>query len=95
LQDRRLRNDIISTCVPLKEGTIFRTTTDGVTWIEDGPVVGRELPTTTVRDGLPHNSIVQLTVFKPLGQQVAVLQKGEQEATYHRVRFDGSGLSNV
>jgi hypothetical protein len=38
---------------------------------------------------------VSLTVFNTLGQQVAVLQNGEQDAGYHEVRFDGSGFSSV
>ncbi len=51
-------------------------------------------PSTTIRYGLPNRSPVTLTVFNTLGQQVAVLQNGEQEAGYHEVRFDGSGLSS-
>jgi photosystem II stability/assembly factor-like uncharacterized protein len=51
-------------------------------------------PSTTIRYGLPHNSVVQLTVFNTLGQQVTVLQNGEQEAGYHEVKFDGRGLSS-
>jgi photosystem II stability/assembly factor-like uncharacterized protein len=51
-------------------------------------------PSTTIRYGLPHKSAVQLTVFNTLGQQVAVLQKGESEAGYHEVRFDGRNLSS-
>ena len=51
-------------------------------------------PSTTIRYGLPHKSAVQLTVFNTLGQRVAVLQNGEQEAGYHEVRFDASGLSS-
>jgi Secretion system C-terminal sorting domain len=51
-------------------------------------------PSTTIRYGLPHTSNVSLTVFNTLGQQVALLQHGEQEAGYHEVRFDGSGLSS-
>jgi hypothetical protein len=35
-----------------------------------------------------------LSVFNTLGQQVALLQNGEQEAGYHEVRFNGSGLSS-
>ena len=51
-------------------------------------------PSTTIRYALPHKSAVQLTVFNTLGQQVAVLQNGEQEAGYHDVRFDGTNLSS-
>ena len=47
-------------------------------------------PATTIRYGLPHKSVVQLTVYSTLGQQVAVLQSGEQEAGYHEVQFDAS-----
>jgi hypothetical protein len=51
-------------------------------------------PSTTIRYALPHTSAVQLTVYNTLGQEVAVLQNGEQEAGYHEVRFEGSGLSS-
>jgi hypothetical protein len=51
-------------------------------------------PSTTIRYGLPHKSAVQLTVFNTLGQQVAVLQNGEEEAGYHELKFDGTGLSS-
>ena len=43
---------------------------------------------------VPHKSAVQQAVFSTLGQQVAVLAKGDHEAGYHEVRFDGSGLSS-
>jgi hypothetical protein len=43
-------------------------------------------PATTIRYSLPNKSAVQLTVFNTLGQQVAVLQNGEQEAGYHEVQ---------
>jgi hypothetical protein len=49
-------------------------------------------PTTTIRYGLPNRSHVTLTVFNTLGQQIAQLQNGEQEAGYHEVKFDGANL---
>jgi hypothetical protein len=51
-------------------------------------------PSTTIRYGLPNRSHVTLSVFNTLGQQVAVLQNGEQEAGYHEAKFDGNGLSS-
>lgn len=49
-------------------------------------------PTTTIRYGLPTRSHVKMMVFNALGQQVAILQNGEQDAGYHEVRFDGAHL---
>ena len=51
-------------------------------------------PSTIIRYGLPSRSHVTLTVFNTLGQQVAVLQDGEQEAGYHEAVFDASGLAS-
>jgi predicted ribosomally synthesized peptide with SipW-like signal peptide len=51
-------------------------------------------PSTTIRYALPKRSAVQLKIFNILGQQVALLQNGEQEAGYHEVRFDGRNLSS-
>ena len=51
-------------------------------------------PSTTIRYGLPQRSQVTLSVFNTLGQQVTLLQDGEQEAGYHEVTFEGSGLSS-
>jgi hypothetical protein len=49
-------------------------------------------PSTMIRYGLPTREHVALTVFNTLGQQISVLQNGEQDAGYHEVRFDGSHL---
>ena len=51
-------------------------------------------PSTTIRYGLPSRSHVTLTIFNALGQQVATLVQGEQEAGYHEARFDASGLAS-
>jgi hypothetical protein len=51
-------------------------------------------PSTTIRFGLPRRSDVQLTVFNTLGQKVATLAQGEEDAGYHAVRFDASGFSS-
>jgi len=90
-------------------GTILRTTTGGYTGVKDNPpslaVVPHDFtlqqnfpnpfnPSTTIRYGLPNRSHVTLTVFNTLGQRVAVLQNEDQEAGYHEVQFDGSGLSS-
>lgn len=49
-------------------------------------------PSTTIRYGLPSREHVTLTVFNTLGQQVSVLQEGDQDAGYHEVKFDGQDL---
>ena len=36
-----------------------------------------------------------LTVFNMLGEQVAMLQNGEQELGFHEVQFDGTNLSSA
>ena len=51
-------------------------------------------PTTTIRYGLPQRSPVTLTIYNMLGQQVALLQNGEQGAGYHEVKFDARNLGS-
>lgn len=52
-------------------------------------------PSTTIRYGLPTREHVTLTVFNALGQQVSVLQNGDQDPGYHEVQFDGLRLPSV
>ena len=51
-------------------------------------------PSTIIRYGLPSRSHVTLTVFNTLGQQVAILVQGEQEAGFHEAVFDASVLAS-
>jgi len=51
-------------------------------------------PSTTIRYGLGKRSLVSLKIYTMLGQEVATLGAGEQEAGFHEVRFDGSRLAS-
>jgi hypothetical protein len=51
-------------------------------------------PSTTIRYGLPHTSIVHLGVYNTLGQHVTTLVQGEQDRGYYEVTFDASRLSS-
>jgi hypothetical protein len=51
-------------------------------------------PATTIRYSLPHKSQVLLTVYNTLGQQVATLVQGQQEAGSYEVQFDGYALAS-
>jgi hypothetical protein len=52
-------------------------------------------PSTTLRYGLPNNSIVSLKIYNVLGQQIANLVNGEQSAGWQRVTWNvpQSGIS--
>lgn len=51
-------------------------------------------PSTTIRYALPERSHVTLTVFNMIGQKVAVMVDGEQNAGYHQAVFDASGTAS-
>jgi formylglycine-generating enzyme required for sulfatase activity len=51
-------------------------------------------PTTIIRYSFPNRSHVTLAVFNTLGQQVAIMQNGEQDAGFHEVQFNGSRLAS-
>jgi hypothetical protein len=51
-------------------------------------------PSTTIPYALPARAHVTLTVFNTLGQKVATPVNESQEAGYHDVRFDGSGVAS-
>jgi hypothetical protein len=51
-------------------------------------------PSTTITYGLPHSAVVKAELFSLLGQKVATLFEGEQEAGIHKVSFTPATLSS-
>lgn len=51
-------------------------------------------PTTTITYGLSASADVNLEVFNTLGQRVAVLVSGREEAGYHQAQFQSSDLAS-
>ena len=51
-------------------------------------------PETVIEYRLPLKGKVKLTVYNILGDEVAVIAQGEQEAGIHQVVFDGSGFAS-
>jgi hypothetical protein len=89
------------------DGLLIHTSNGGVTFIAPEPtgVIPHHFalyqnypnpfnPTTTIRYLLPSRVHVTLSVFNTLGQQIATLLNETEDAGYHDVRFDGSGLAS-
>jgi hypothetical protein len=51
-------------------------------------------PVTTISYALPQSAYVTLGVYNTLGERVALLVDGEQQAGYHNVELNGSGLAS-
>jgi hypothetical protein len=51
-------------------------------------------PTTNIRYSIPAGSVVTLKVFNMLGQEIATLQNGHQDAGSYLAKFDATSLAN-
>ena len=51
-------------------------------------------PTTTLEYALPQPARVQLKIYNVVGQQIATVVDGEQEAGHHTVNFDAREFSS-
>jgi hypothetical protein len=51
-------------------------------------------PTTTISYALPQSAHVTLGVYNTLGERVALLVDGQEQAGYHDVNFKGEGLAS-
>ena len=51
-------------------------------------------PSSIIRYDLPQRSHVIMSIYNTLGQRVATLVNGDQEAGYHEVRFDAHSLAS-
>jgi hypothetical protein len=52
-------------------------------------------PSTTIRYRLPNYSAVKIAITNTLGQEVALLENGEQEAGYHDVEWNANVASGI
>ena len=50
-------------------------------------------PITQIKYSIPEDSYISLKVYNLLGEEVAILFEGNQEAGYHVATFDGRGLA--
>ena len=51
-------------------------------------------PSTTIKFGLPFESVVKITVFNSIGENVRELVNSKMPAGYHTVSFDASNLTS-
>lgn len=51
-------------------------------------------PSTVIRYGLPTASVVKVEVFNTLGQRVSQLVNAQQEAGFHEITFETSGMTS-
>lgn len=51
-------------------------------------------PSTNIKYGLPQKAFVTMEVFSTLGQRVATLINEQEEAGYHQITFNASGLAS-
>ncbi len=51
-------------------------------------------PTTTIQYSVPKDGNIKLTVYNPIGQEIAVLVNREVKAGSYEVKFDASRLTS-
>jgi hypothetical protein len=82
---------------------MYRSSVDGIGPLSDGGPLRFALeqnypnpfnPSTTIRFSLPERSVVRVTVYNPLGQEVAAIFDGTLEAGVHSLPFYGSHLAS-
>ena len=47
-------------------------------------------PTTKIRYGIPHSSLVEIIIYDIIGREVSVLSNTQQEAGHHNLSWDGT-----
>jgi hypothetical protein len=102
-------SDVYGWVYPLEEGYSVRCIKDGSTGINDhsNNTLPKSInlfqnypnpfnPSTTISFTLPEKSRVVLSIYNELGEKVAVLLNGENEAGYHSIEWNaGKFVSGV